>query len=100
MSKYKGSKYACYYWNMWNTKWCVIRRVDTYKLLDSERIERSITFDIDNSKLLSNKVPETKNGVPVPLDVAIPLLILHKRPFLMSMHQLMQNHRFICLVDK
>lgn len=71
---YGGREQASYYWRLWHEKEYIIRRVDSYRLLDDERIERSITFDLNTSKLALDLGQRREPSV-----VVLPLLLLNKR---------------------
>lgn len=93
----KYRKNAEKYWELWHKRSHIVRIVDTHRLLDSDRVERSITFDIDNSALkmlascvndeevtslaedcVSEDSSELQDNAKFSL--VIPLLILRKNP--------------------
>lgn len=93
----KYRKNAEKYWELWNKRSHIVRIVDTHRLLDSDRVERSITFDIDNSvlKMLASCVNDeeatslaedciaedsTELQDNAKYSLVIPLLILRKHP--------------------
>lgn len=87
---YKGRLISCYYWKLWNERQHLVRMVDTYRLVDADRIDRSITFDIDNISLGLPDNPKkqmvlknffnAKKGSPNHNTIILPLLFLPKHP--------------------
>lgn len=49
--KYLGAAVALFYWELWESRCHISRRVDTYELLDTEGVRQSITIDVNNANL-------------------------------------------------
>lgn len=80
---YLGREYASFYLRLWTKKEHILRRVDTYHLLDTEGVRQSITFDIDHHAL-QNIEKEELSCTEIPHSNAqpflIPVILLDKKP--------------------
>lgn len=81
---YKGKKVALYYWRLWEEKAHLVRLVDTYELLDADRLNRFITFDVSNVVLVRNdainKRIMPKTDPEIADAIVLPLILLPKHP--------------------
>ena len=73
--QYLGKETAHFYWDLWQRKTHISRRVDTYELIDRKRTRRSVTIDVDNRSLVKALAPDTTSR-----SLLIPVVLLHKRP--------------------
>ena len=80
--KYEGDKVSTYYEQLWSQRRHLVRRVDSYRLLDSERLERAITLDISNQIILDpSGSPTTQHPQTSLKTVTLPILLINKNPF-------------------
>ena len=80
--KYEGDKVSTYYEQLWSQRRHLVRRVDSYRLLDSERLERAITLDISNQKILDpSGSPTTQHPQTSLKTITLPILLINKHPF-------------------
>lgn len=80
--KYEGDKVSTYYEQLWSQRRHLVRRVDSYRLLDSERLERAITLDVSNKKILDPSGSSTTQHPQTPLKtITLPILLINKNPF-------------------
>ena len=80
--KYEGDKVSTYYEQLWSQRRHLVRRVDSYRLLDSERLERAITLDVSNKKILDPSGSSTTQHPQTSLKtITLPILLINKNPF-------------------
>lgn len=80
---YLGREYASFYLRLWIKKEHILRRVDTYHLLDTEGVRQSITFDIDNHALQNIEKEELKCAEDPCVKAhpfSVPVILLDKKP--------------------